>query len=129
MRIGITYLYTIFRYGYPHTVDEAFQSIADVRKLGFRFLEMEGLGAPFLRSLYKRRKELVAIAADAGVHVHNFCVVDADMVSLNPDRQSAALDRFKMCAEIADMLGCDTLHLASYTPPVRYLKNRPYALG
>jgi sugar phosphate isomerase/epimerase len=129
MRISITYLYTIFRYGYPHSVDDAFRSLDDVRKLGFRFLEMEGLGVPFLRALYKRRNELVTAAADAGVHVHNFCVVDPDMVSLKPDRQAAALDRFKMGVELAEMLGCDTLHLASYTAPVRYLKKSPYALG
>jgi sugar phosphate isomerase/epimerase len=129
MRISVTYLYTIFRYGYPHSVDDALKSIPEIRKLGFRYLEMEGLGAPFLRSLYKRRAELVKAAGDAGVHVHNFCVVDQDLVSLNPKRQAAALDRFRMGAEIAEMLGTETLHLASYAPPVRYLKGKPYQLG
>jgi sugar phosphate isomerase/epimerase len=129
MRISITYLYTIFRYGYPHSVEDAFKSIAEVRKLGFRFLEMEGLGAGFLRSIYRRRGELVRITEDCGVHVHNFCVVDPDMVSLNPARQAKALDRFKMGAEIAGLLRSETLHLASYAPPVRYLTAKPYQLG
>ncbi len=129
MRLGITYLYAISRYGYPHTVDEALRSLAEVRKLGFRFLEMEGLGAPFLRRLYRRRKELIQAADDAGVHVHNLCVVDPNMVSLDPARRARALDRFQMGAELADMLGAETLHLASYAPPVRYMNLRPYQLG
>lgn len=129
MKLGITYLYTIFRYGYPHRIDDAFQSIAEIRKLGFRFLEMEGLGASFLRELYKRRSELLKVTSDSGVHVHNFCVVDPELVHLNPARRAKALDRFKMGAELAVMLEAETLHLASYAPPVRYLTSKPYELG
>ncbi|HEU0141729.1 MAG TPA: sugar phosphate isomerase/epimerase family protein [Bryobacteraceae bacterium] len=129
MRIGITYLYAIFRYGYPHSVADALRSIPDIRKLGFRFLEMEGLGRPFLRALYKDRNTLRQVVEDNGVHVHNFCVVDPDMVSLHPGKQKAALDGFKKGAEIAAMLGTETLHLASYAPPVRYLDQKPYDLG
>ncbi|MEK7408824.1 MAG: sugar phosphate isomerase/epimerase family protein [Acidobacteriota bacterium] len=129
MRIAITYLYTIFRYGYPHSVADALKSIPEMRKLGFRFLEMEGLGAPFLRALYKNRKQLRQTVDDCGVHVHNFCVVDPDLVSLDAARQAKALDGFKMGAELASLLEAETLHLASYAPPVRYLKNKPYQLG
>jgi sugar phosphate isomerase/epimerase len=129
MRLGITYLYAISRYGYPHTVDDALRSVAEIRKLGFQYLEMEGLGASFLRSLYKRRNELQSVAGGCGVHVHNFCVVDPDLVSLHPARRARALDGFRMGAELACMLGAETLHLASYAPPVRYVKNKPYELG
>jgi sugar phosphate isomerase/epimerase len=129
MRIGITYLYTIFRCGYPHTVKDALKSIPEMRKLGFRFLEMEGLGASNIRSMHKSLPALLRAVTDSGVHVHNFCVVDPDLVSLNPARQAAALDRFKMGVEIAEALECETLHLASYAPPVEYARGRPYALG
>jgi sugar phosphate isomerase/epimerase len=129
MRIGITYLYTIFRYGYPHTVDDAFQSLVDIRKLGFRYLEMEGLGPKLLRDLYRRREELLNVAGQHGIHVHNFCVVDPDLVNLDSGRRRAALERFSMGAELAKLLGTETLHLASYSPPVRYLSERPYQLA
>jgi sugar phosphate isomerase/epimerase len=129
MRVSITYLYTIFRYGYPHSVDDAMRSIAEIRKLGFRYLEMEGLGAAFLKALYKRRNELVSITSGSGVHVHNFCVVDPELVSLNEQKQNRALDRFRMGAELAAMLDAGTLHLASYAPPVEYLTGKPYQLG
>lgn len=129
MRISISYLYTIFKYGYPHTVDDAIQSLQEIRKLGFRFLEMEGLGQDNLREVYKRRRELQNVLDDCGLHVHNFCVVDPDMVHVDPQIRQPALDRFQMGAEIAETIGSETLHLASYAPPVEYLQDRPYQLS
>ena len=101
MRISISYLYTIFYYGYPHSVDDAIRSLDDIRKLGFRFLEMEGLGKENLREVYERRNELRNVLEGCGLHVHNFCVVVADMVHVDPQIRQPALDRFQMGAEIA----------------------------
>ncbi len=128
MRIGLTYLYAIFRYGYPHGLEEALHSILEVRRLGFRFLEMEGLGRELLHDLYDKRQELLRVTRDAGVHVHNFCVVDPDLVSLDAGTRARALDGFRMGAEIAAMLESETLHLASYAPPVEYIGAKPYQL-
>ena len=129
MKIGITYLYTIFRYGYPHTVEDAFRSLEEVRDLGFRFLEMEGLGAEHLHALYAQRERLAALLERYGLHVHNFCVVDSDLVSLQRERRARAYDNFRMGTELAALLKAETLHLASYAPPVRYLEAKPYQLS
>jgi sugar phosphate isomerase/epimerase len=129
MKIGITYLYTIFRYGYPHSLADAFRSLPEIRKLGFRYLEMEGLGPEHLRAVYRSRRRLVQRLDDCGLHVHNFCVVDPNLVSLDPKRRHKALDGFRMGAEVASTVGAETLHLASYSPPVRYLGSRPYQLS
>jgi len=129
MRISITYLYVIFQYGYPHSVRDVLQALPKIQKLGFRFLEMEGLGAAHLRSMYAHRNAVAAALKDCGLHVHNFCVVDPALVSLHPERRSEALDRFRMGAELGAFFGSETLHLASYAPPVRYVSARPYALG
>jgi sugar phosphate isomerase/epimerase len=129
VRLGITYLYTIFRYGYPHSVDDALRSIGEVRNLGFRFLEMEGLGREMLSGLYARRGELVETAQRHGVEVHNFCIVDPDLVSLDGPRQRRALEHFRLGAKIAALLEARTLHLASYAPPVEYRGSKPYELA
>jgi len=129
MRISITYLYVIFQYGYPHTVRDVLRALPKIQKLGFRFLEMEGLGAAHLRSMYAHRKLVAAALEDCGLHVHNFCVVDPALVSLQPERRREATDRFRMGAELAAFFGSETLHLASYAPPVRYTSARPYQLG
>jgi len=129
MRISITYLYVIFQYGYPHTVRDVLAALPQIRKLGFRFLEMEGLGPAHMRAMYAHRKSVAAGLADAGLHVHNFCVVDPNLVSLQPAKRRQALDGFRMGAEMGEFFGSETLHLASYAPPVRYLSAKPYQLG
>lgn len=129
MRIGMTYLYVIFRYGYPHKYQDALKAIPEIKKLGFRFLEMEGLGPKMLASLYQHRDSLVKTLEDSGMHVHNFCVVDPELVSLDLAKRERALDLFKIGAEIGALVGAETLHLASYAPPVQYLDARPYQLS
>lgn len=129
MRISITFLYTIFRYGYPPSVDGVLKSLGEIRKMGFRFLEMEGLGAAHIKAMHARRNEVRAALQDSGVHCHNFCVVDPDLASLDPARRARAYDRFKTGAELGALFGAETLHLASYAPPVRYITGKPYQLG
>lgn len=129
MKIGITYLYVILRYGYPHTVQDVLRALPVIRKLGFRYLEMEGLGASHLAAMDKSRRTLLSTLADNDLHVHNFCVVDPDLVALDSGRRRRALDRFKLGADLGVFLGAETLHLASYAPPVRYVGSRPYQLG
>src|SRR5690242_3094937 len=129
MRIGITYLYTIFRYGYPHSAEDALKALPEIRKLGFHYLEMEGLGAAHMRAMHRNRTRLLRTLNDAGLHVHNFCVVDPALVSPDRAKRGRAMDLFRQGAELAELLGTETLHLASYAPPVRYVTAKPYALG
>jgi sugar phosphate isomerase/epimerase len=128
MRISLTYLYTIFHYGYPPKITDDFKALIEIRKLGFHYLEMEGLGPAHLRSVYENRKALREALDDCGLHVHNFCVVDADLVSLDRRRRRQGMEHFKLGAEVGDFLGAETLHLASYTPPIQYIQGKPYQL-
>ena len=129
MRISISYLYTISKYGYPHSVDDALKTFPEIQKLGFRFIEMEGLGRDNLEEVYKRRAEIRRALDDCGLHVHNFCVVDPEMTSLDVKSRETALARFRQGCEIAAAFDTETLHLASYSPPVEYLQEPPYQLS
>jgi sugar phosphate isomerase/epimerase len=120
---------TISRYGYPPAFEDDLRALAEIGKLGFHFLEMEGLGPKHLRTVYQNRKLLRQTLIDAGLHVHNFCIIDKDLVSSASSRLQRARDRFKLGAELGDYLGAETLHLASYAPPVRFLGSRPYQLA
>lgn len=129
MKIGITYLYTISRYGYPPRVEDDFRALAEIEKMGFHYLEMEGLGREHTEQVWRRRADLRSCLDDHGIQVHNFCAVDPDMVSMNRIRRKAAYERFQRTAELGVYLGARTLHLASYAPPVEYLGEAPYQLG
>ncbi|MEX0777851.1 MAG: sugar phosphate isomerase/epimerase family protein [Phycisphaeraceae bacterium] len=129
MKISITYLYTIFKYGYPPTVEDDFKALADIEAMGFHYLEMEGLGPEHTEQVWRRRQELKQAMDDHHVQVHNFCGVDPDLVSLDDGLRRAAYERFKRTAELGVYLGATTLHLASYAPPVEYLNGAPYQLN
>ncbi|MCL2649018.1 MAG: sugar phosphate isomerase/epimerase, partial [Phycisphaerales bacterium] len=129
MKLSITYLYTIFKYGYPPRPEDDFKALADIEKMGFRYLEMEGLGAGHTEGVWEKRAELKRALADHHIHVHNFCGVDPDLVSLDDGKRRKAYEAFKRTAELGAFFGAETLHLASYAPPVEYVGERPYGLG
>jgi len=128
MKLSITYMITILKYGYPPTMEQDLKSLEHIGRLGFRYVEMEGLGrekAAILKNniaLYKKG------LSDNGLHVHNFCSVDPEIMSLDPKKRLAAYDHFKEIAEVGCELGTETLHMASYAPPVEYIGRRPYQL-
>jgi len=129
MKIGATYLYTIVTYGYPPSIEDDFRALKDIEQMGFHFLEMEALGQEHAEALWARKAEFRSRLSDHGIHVHNFCAVDPQLVSLDPVTRGKALERFKRTTELGSYLGAETLHLASYAPPVEYISGVPYALG
>ena len=128
MKIGVTYLYTISKYGYPPKVEDDYKAVAELAAMGFHYLEMEGLGREHTEQVWRHRADFRKCLDDHGVHVHNFCGVDPDLVSLDDARRVAAYERFRRTAELGKFLGTETLHLASYAPPVKYIGPAPYQL-
>ena len=64
MRISVTYLYTIFKYGYPPAVPGIFQSLKQIASMGFHYLEMEGLGDEPTQQLWEHRQEAMSVLKD-----------------------------------------------------------------
>ena len=128
MKIGITYLYTIFRYGYPPQPEDDLQALAEIEKIGFHYLELEGLGGAHTEGAWQNRVKLKESLAAHQIRVHNFCAVDPALVSMDDAQRRLAYERFKRSAELGVYLGAETLHLASYAPPVQYDGKAPYQL-
>jgi sugar phosphate isomerase/epimerase len=129
VRIGITYLYTISAYGYPPAWEDDVKALSDIRSMGFHFLEMEALGQQHAEGVLAHKEEFLEALSANDIHVHNFCIVDPELVALDKERREAALERFRRMAQLGRELGAETFHLASYAPPVEYPAGRPYALG
>ena len=129
MKIGIGYIYTINKYGYPPKLSDDMKALKEIREMGFHFLEMEGLGNAHTQMVWEKRFEFKKCLDENGIQMHNFCGVDPELVSLDDEKRKAAYRRFERTAELADFLGADTLHLASYAPPVDYIGCAPYQLG
>lgn len=128
MKLSVTYLVTILKYGYPPKPEDDIKSLEYLNRLGFHYLEMEGLGRQHAENLKKNLKTYKQALADNGIHVHNFCCVDPDLVSSDPAKRQVAYDYFKEMSDVGCELGAETLHLASFAPPVEYLGRAPYQL-
>lgn len=128
MKIGVTYLTTILQYGYPPDPAGDFASLETLSREGFHYLEMEGLGPEHTAQVMEHIADYQNALTEYDVHVHNFCIVDPELVSLNHTVQDEAFQRFQRTVEVGLLLGAETFHLASYAPPVCYRGRKPYAL-
>lgn len=128
MKLSVTYLVTILKYGYPPKPEDDYKSLESLRKMGFHYLEMEGLGREHAENVKAHMKEYRQALLDNDIHIHNFCIVDPDLVSLDDNKRHTAYDHFKEMAEVGCALSAETLHLASYAPPVEYIGRKPYQL-
>ena len=128
MRIGTTYLYTIMKYGYPPKMEDDLKAFREIGEMGFHYLEMEGLGPQHAQMVLQNKSVYLQALKDAGIHVHNFCVVEPELVSLDPDRRRRAYDTFRRVSQVGLELEAETFHLASYAPPVEYTGKAPYQL-
>ena len=129
MKIGVTYLYTICNYGYPPEFSDELLAIEKISEMGFHYLEMEALGKKHADTVYENRSVFKKKLDDSDVHVHNFCIVDPNLVSLDSGKRSKAYKDFERTIELGSYFGAETIHLASYTPPVEYTGVKPYDLN
>ena len=128
MKLSATYLITILKYGYPPKPEDDFKSLEYLRRLGFHYLEMEGLGREHAKNLANNLPAYKKALRDNDIRIHNFCIVDPDLVSLDKTKRLAAYDHFKRMADIGAEFEPVTFHLASYAPPVEYIGRVPYQL-
>lgn len=128
MKISASYAYTIGCFGYPTTHEKVVLAMRELSALGYQALELEGLGIEHMREVHRTRKELKSVCDDLGVRIHNFCAVDPGLVSTDRACRKKVMEVAKVGAEVAAFFGSDTLHLASYAPPLHFQKI-PYELG
>ncbi|MCS7192792.1 MAG: sugar phosphate isomerase/epimerase [Armatimonadetes bacterium] len=126
VKIGCCWLYAISKYGYPPSIEETKQALKDMKALGFKYVELEGVREKNLREVYSCRHELKALCDDLGLVVDNFCPVLPDVVSLDEQKRRHALSLFDLACEIANFFGCTTIQTDSFTPPMEFEGPAPY---
>ncbi|RLF17245.1 MAG: hypothetical protein DRJ66_01335 [Thermoprotei archaeon] len=126
MKIGCAWLYAITKYGYPPSIEDTFNAIRDMAKLGFKYIEIEGLAYDNLKEVIERRKEIKELADSLGLKFMNFCPIIHDIVSVDPSKSEKALKYFEKACELAVYLGSDMIQLDSFTPPLEFVGEVPY---
>lgn len=126
MRVSCAWLYVITRYGYPPSFTDMLRAYRDISTMGFQYAELEAVGRGNLEDLLRNRQRLITVIRDEGLSIINMVPVFPDLVSMDQNRRKAALDLFRRAAELAASLGCRTLQLDSYFPPLRTRNGVPY---
>ena len=129
MKTSCCWMYAITKYGFPPSTDNCFQALQDMARLGFAYVEMEGVGEENMRAVHRRRRELRQRASDLGLSFVNFCPVQPAIIDMDPTIQRLGLEMFDLGIETALELGSQMIQLNSYTPPLRFTGQAPYREG
>lgn len=113
--LAMCWLYAITKYGYVPGLDDILSAVDDARRLGFRYMELEGVGSQLYavaenRSLIKRRCE------ENGVRLIDFVPVLPNLMSVDVEKRRRALRDFRLGCEVGSyfetgMVQADTFHL------------------
>jgi sugar phosphate isomerase/epimerase len=128
IKIGIAYAFAICKYGYPPSFADLDRALADIARLGVRYTELEGFTRDWNAHFATERQRYLKLFDDLGLHIYNYCIIDPQLVS--PDRaiRIRAYELYDIGCENAAALGCLSVHLATYPPPLIF-EQFPYELG
>lgn len=110
-------MYAITKYGYVMGLEDIFRAIEDARRLGFEWIEMEGVGKQ-LNLVDANKAEIKKRCEKAGLKITNFVPVLPDIVSQDEGKRKVALDNFHLGCEVASFLGTELIEADSYHTPL-----------
>jgi len=113
--LAMCWLYAITKYRYVPSLDEINSAIDDAERLGFKFMELEGVGSQ-LYAVADNRHSIKQRCDQKGIILIDFVPVLPDLMSLDKKKRRQALDDFKTGCEIASyfetsLIQVDTFHL------------------
>jgi len=113
--LSMCWLYAITKYRYAPGLDEILSAIDDAKRLGFRYMELEGVGRQ-LYTVAENRSLIRKRCAENEIKVMDFVPVLPDTVSVDSEKRRKALEDFKLGCELASyleagMTQADTFHL------------------
>ena len=126
MRLNLCWLYAISKYGYPPSIEDTFKVIEEASKLGFHYMEMEGVREDNIKEVYENRKEIKKLCESNGIKIMNFCPIIPELVNLDNEKREKGFELYKIGLEIAVYFGAELVQIDSFTPPLNFKGKRPY---
>ncbi|MCD6089380.1 sugar phosphate isomerase/epimerase [Candidatus Bathyarchaeota archaeon] len=121
--ISMCWLYAITKYRYIPSLGEVLSAIDDAKRLGFQYMELEGIGSQ-LYMIVENKEIIKKKLSDNGIKLVDFVPVLPDMMSVDPQKRSKALKDFKVGCEVASYLEADIVQADSFYLPIHV--ERPY---
>jgi len=113
--ISMCWLYAITKYRYVPSLEEIASAIDDAERLGFKYMELEGVGSQ-LYTVADNRSSIKKRCEEREIRIIDFVPVLPDLMSLDDGKRKKALDDFKIGCEVASyfetgLTQVDTFHL------------------
>ncbi len=126
MKISCAWLYVITKYGYPPSIDNTLKAFKDIADMGFTAAEIEVVGENNLAEIIEIKDEVKKLVGELGLKIINFVPVLPEIVSFDKSKRSKARVNFEKAVRIASYLGCHTIQIDSYFPPICVEEDIPY---
>lgn len=124
-RIVCAYLYIITKYGYPPPVENTLNYIREMRDLGFKSIELEGIRENHLLGMYDLRNEIKKELDENKMFIPYFCAVLPGLSSPDKHERTKQLKLFKKGCEIASTLGAKGILDNAPLPPYVFPEDIP----
>ena len=126
MEISCCWMYAITKYGYPPSIADTFRALDDMARLGFTYVELEGVREKNMTAVHQRRRDFKKHADDLGLRFVNFCPVLPDLMDTDPAKHRMGLQLFAKAIETAVELGSPMIQIDSCPPPLTFRGETPY---
>ena len=121
------YLYPITKYGYPPPAEETPRHLEEMKALGFRSVELEGIREAHLLAVYAQRQALREHIHALELQVPYFCVVLPGLSAAEAATRRHNLRLFEKGCEIAHLLGAHGVFDNAPLPPYQFPEDIPVA--
>ena len=127
MKVVGCWMYVINKYGFPPQLEDMFKGIKELGELGFRYIELEGVGKENLMEVVNHREDFLGLLKSLGVKLTNFAVILPDIFSMNKSSKKEALKLFEKGVETAKHLNSDFIWIDSFMPPVEIKEGKVFS--
>ena len=124
-RIVSCYLYVITKYGYPPPAKNSRTYLEEMKALGFRSVELEGIREEHLSEMYDMRHDVAGWAAELSLKIPIFCIVLPGISSPVESERNASLALFEKGCDVAASLGAKGVLDNAPLPPYRFPDDIP----
>jgi sugar phosphate isomerase/epimerase len=111
------WLYAITKYRYIPNLEEILSAIADDERLGFRYMELEGVGRQ-LYTVADNRSQIKKRCDERGITLIDFVPVLPDLMSPDMGKRRRALKDFRLGCEVASYFETGLIQIDTFHQPI-----------
>jgi sugar phosphate isomerase/epimerase len=116
MKFLCTWLYAIDKYGFPPSLTDTFKALTEMKELGFKYGELEGVSGDNLDLVYNNRHKIKNHINEIGVEIKNFVPVIPELREFDSRKSKYGRDMFEKGLEVAITLSTEFIQLDSFPP-------------